>query len=91
MDYQRFTFAVLNLQNLLIEKSQVLDDTQCLKHKRIGLLDRTAAAAMPAEYKSSPLIAIIGFMLTTEYVRDILAVLTRFAVKRTHENDRSRE
>jgi hypothetical protein len=38
---------------------------------------------MSTEYEPSSL-TVIGSTLTSEYVRDILAVLARFAVKRTH-------
>jgi hypothetical protein len=66
---------------LLLNKSQILDDAQSLKHKRIGLSDRTTASTTPAKYKPPPFTAIL-----TEHVRHILAVLTQFTVERTHEN-----
>jgi hypothetical protein len=69
---------------LLLNKSQVLDNAQGLQHKRIGLSDRTAAASSPAKYEPSPFAAVRAVL--TEHVRNILAVMTRFTMERTHEN-----
>lgn len=66
----------------LVDETQVFDDAQRLEHQRVGLFDRTAPAAVSAEYEPSAFATVL-----TEYVRDVLAVLTRLAVKRTHVSD----
>lgn len=70
-------------EDLLLDKSQVLDNAQRLEHERVGLPNRTTAAApSPTKQEPSPFAAV----LTTEHIRHVLSVLTRFTVKRTHEN-----
>lgn len=82
-------FTVQNIfsaQNSLIDKTQILDDAQSLQHQGVRLFDVSATATVPTEHEPSSIVTVRAAALT-EYVRDIVAVLTRFTVERTHEND----
>lgn len=87
--FKRFTEFTALSNNSLVNQSQVLDNTQRLQHQRIGLFNRTAATTMPAKYKTSSFASVCT--VPTEYVRDIVAVLARFTMKCTHENNERSE